>query len=199
MRKLKFRCAMAINFVKMSPVTAFEAMFPCIHYTEMRKGVLLLDVNRNTLAAFVREIDGALDLIALNSPLLFRRVTREIRRIYHIPCHTGAEYTWPLKICTMQLSKLLPPTVSDENEKSAHLACILIHEATHGHLFRRGIYHDHPKANYQRVEEICCRQMNVFARRIGIPEYPIGEFNPSSFSERLKVFKVDLRKYIDDE
>ncbi len=194
MRKLKFRCAMGISYLRMSPGTAMEAMCPYITPTVFKKGIQLLDPNPNTRAAFVGAMGDALDLIALKNPLIFKRVTTEIRRIYHLPSYSGADYTRRLKICNMDLSKL-GSTLIDEEDKRIFLACVLIHEATHGHLYSRGIYQS--KANIQRVEEICCKQMSKFARSVDFPEFPFKGYQAPSFSERLKVYKKDIRKMLD--
>lgn len=79
------------------------------------------------------------------------------------------------------------------------LACLLIHEATHGSLFGHRIVQT--RRNYVRVERLCCLEMMRFARKVGMDEITcrifgeVGENAKSnSLLERLKFVREEIKR-----
>lgn len=190
MRKMRFRCAMGIYFLKESPCTCIELLFARLRPPTFSHGIQLVDNKLRTRDTFMSAIDSALELIKQTSPPLFNRVKKEIRRIYHLPC-SGGKYKRSLRLCVIDLEKHLA-IVTEENSADAILATTLIHEATHGYLYSRGIKYS--KSTHQRIEKICVKEENKFARMIGSEEYPVESYEYPSFSERFKEVRQDFRR-----
>jgi len=125
--------------------------------------IRIIDRNPKTRQSFTALIEEALELIAEADMPCYLRIAREIKTIIHQISETGACYPGPFKVCWIeqgpfQEAKALDGTV-------AILACILVHESVHGHLYRKHIIQT--RSNYSRVEDVCNRAMFRFARRIG--------------------------------
>jgi hypothetical protein len=150
------------------PVAVGEIMILRTVPSECRKGIRLLDPDKNTRAAFLTTIDAALSLLASKDPILFKRVSREIKRIFHLPSHNGPSYSRTLRICTVDFKEVL--LLPDTEEQAGILACMLIIASTIGHLETKGIVKS--SSNYERVARLCRKKVFLFAGRIGLEMRP---------------------------
>ncbi len=71
-------------------------------------------------------------------------------------------YTGPFKVCSLDEKPF--QRAKEFHGSVAALACALVHESVHGHLYRKRILQN--RRNYSRIEDICNREMLRFARRI---------------------------------
>lgn len=87
-------------------------------------------------------LSEALELVQVHHPRLYRRIERELRRVVFLD--SGPEY-WPqARACVLD----------DIHQQSAiATSCQLVHEATHGRLWRRGFRYS--EAERPRIERIC--------------------------------------------
>ncbi|MDB6020512.1 MAG: hypothetical protein JWQ04_369 [Pedosphaera sp.] len=181
---------MCIHFLRSLPAIALDQLCSCLCPKVIVKGIRVVDINSRTRAAFASAIESALELIEKTDISLFKRTKKEILRIDHLPCG-GAHYSRHLRQCVIDLDKLIGNT---NDEKSAHsrLAVTIVHEATHGYLYSRGIYY--AKSNHWRVERICIKEQNRFARMVGFEEYPFESYQHPPFSRRFEEFKRDVAR-----
>ena len=130
---------------------------------DTKMGLRIVDPVPQTRVVFLNAIAEALTLIEENDPVRFARLKREVRTIINLPVRTCAQYFRPLKTCRINLP--LSPLSKDRQSTIVFLACILVHESTHGALCTKKIlYH----RNAGRVENFCAAEERRFARRLGI-------------------------------
>jgi hypothetical protein len=196
LRQLRVKSGTVLGWLIHLPVTIPEALITWSVPAELRHGILLVDPDPITRPDFVRKIDAALNLIQRTDPVRHERVTREIKRIFHVPTRNGADYTRPLKGCSIEPGRFYEGM---EEEFACDLvACVLIHEATHGHLYSRGIFFQ-AGANIQRVERLCCKAMNAFLRKRGhegFTEAEEQEYFPSTLRDHMAWVKHIIPKVL---
>ncbi|HKS63154.1 MAG TPA: hypothetical protein VJT13_15740 [Xanthobacteraceae bacterium] len=108
----------------------------------------------------LRRIEQALGLIKSHDPVRYRRLLRDVKRIWVGLTFSGyAEYEHALLAC-----KLDERIVADETVSHEEIASAIVHEATHARLTNCGIGYDEPVRH--RVESICLRREIAFARRL---------------------------------
>ena len=142
---------------------------------------------------FTRLVQEGLEFIAVHDPARYRRVCREIRLIMNIPTLAGAHYSRPFKV--FYLDEAVFRRAKELDGSIGALACTLVRESVHGHLFSKKILQT--RKNYSRVEDICNRDMLRFAERIRYDAegWIDGPANPSEFLEHAK-FAVQKMKQI---
>lgn len=132
--------------------------------------------------SFEEIIGFALDLIRDHDPKRYQRVKSEINWIVNstIPSKYGGMYQRSVKACLINFDNYS----EDFKIVSAFYAGIIVHEATHGFIERKGFNYSNDKR--LQIERICDAENNRFYRRIEsiYPEYEgllIREFEPSNW------------------
>jgi hypothetical protein len=152
-----------------------------------------LDPDEATRVEFLGAVRSALELIEHNDEIRFRRVLREIRIVVHMPCLTFADYSRSSRLCALDLRFFR--LTADKEIAIMWLACLLVHEATHGHLHRRKLMQS--GRNFNRVEMLCTLEEVRFARRIGIDMSDrlsaATEVKAPTFLERLRFTKNEIK------
>jgi tetratricopeptide (TPR) repeat protein len=88
----------------------------------------------------------------------YRRVCRHFEYIVNMELISGGNFARRLKICHVDYSKF---TTADSLWNLRQYAQLLVHEATHGLLFEKGILYD--KEKRERVERLCRLEEYRFA------------------------------------
>jgi hypothetical protein len=158
------------------PVDLLEAAFFLaarrIWPNEVKKGIRIFDPDPQTLPHSVKTICEALELIEQNDSRRFERIKREIRIIVRFPTVAPAAYSRLTKSCRVDLARF--PLTEDPDFDRALLACLLVHESTHGYLCRRGIIHT--RRLFKRTEAACWKEEVRFAWKLG---YDFSDLFPS--------------------
>lgn len=130
-------------------------------------------------------VKASLALIRDTDPRRWRRVCKEIAWVCLMPSIDSGSYSRVSRICSLDVSLIvreeLPPAEAIEL-----IACIVVHEATHGLLCSRGLVQT--KRFHRRVEELCCREMDRFSARAGLPHrdwVTAASPSPEPLSSRL--------------
>lgn len=106
--------------------------------------------------ARLRRVEDALRLMKQQSPMHYSRVTRELDRIWvRLTPGSRANYSSRLNACELD-----ERFVQDEATTPELIASVIVHEATHAQLERRGISYD--EARRHRIEVICIRRQLHF-------------------------------------
>jgi hypothetical protein len=158
------------------PVDLLEAAFFLaarrIWPNEVKKGIRIFDPDPQTLPHSVKTICEALELIEQNDSRRFERIKREIHIIVRFPTVAPAAYSRFTKSCRVDLARF--PLTENPDFERVLLACLLVHESTHGYLCRRGIMHT--KRLYERTEMACWKEEVRFALKLG---YNFRDFVPT--------------------
>ena len=137
----------------------------CIRQHEVARlrDIGIADVG-NPDGLFSSKVMEALHLVALHDPRRFKRIEQMIRWVANqATVHGGlAEYHSDLSACFIDFPRLAP--VSEDRFRLACVACILVHEATHGLIEHRGIRYG-PETR-GRIERLCVLEQNRFASRL---------------------------------
>ena|SRR6266496_5049967 len=200
-KRLRYFAGAGLSFLRAMPMSLMAAIMEPVGLriwpNEIRKGISIVDVSRDTMPGFVRAIDEALTLVEQNDPLRFRRLQREIRTILNIPVITGAAYSRPYRTCRIDLRCF--PVERDRESAIVLLALTLIHEATHGYLHSRNVLQN--KRNYARVEYLCRKEESRFARKMGLElnnwEARGSDAVPPKYGEVLKFGRNEIRRLRD--
>jgi hypothetical protein len=124
-------------------------------------GIRLSDM-RGTGGSFKQTIEEALRLIRDHDCRRYARVRAQIQWIANNKTPSGEmEYLEELRLCMFEL--LEPPWLG-QDALAACYACFLVHEATHGYIFSRGILYD--AGTRMRIERLCTREQNRFGARL---------------------------------
>ena len=155
-------------------------------------GIKILDPRPVARENFTRLVQEGLEFIALHDPARYKRVCREIGLIMNLPTLTGAHYSRPFKVCCLDEAAFR--RLKDLDGNVGALACVLVHESVHGHLFSKKIFQT--RNNYSRVEDICNRDMLRFAKRISYDTegWIDGPAIPSTFLERASFAVLKAKK-----
>lgn len=184
-----------VYFLPKMPVSLLEGAFyvaaPCFWPSEIIKGIRIFDPNPETFPNSAKVLSEALELIEQNDPRRFERVKREIRVIVQMPVASGGSYSCLMRACTLDLRHF--PLTEKPKFELVLLAGLIVHEATHGHLFRKGIVHT--KRVFRRTETACWKEEVRFAKKLG---FDFREFLPSEENlknpELLERFKTMYEK-----
>jgi hypothetical protein len=138
-------------------------------------GVQVIDPNPRTSASYKAAIAAGLNVLARTDPIRSRRVSSQIRTIVNSPSPWGYSYCLPLRLCTLDACVCsLELTGFREEEhpdlSARFLASILVHEATLGHLVKRGVLPT--RANLDRFDQVRQREAQRFMRRLGMARTP---------------------------
>ena len=114
---------------------------------------------RLSAQVFCRMEEG-LRLIKQYDPIRYRRLIRDLDRIWItlLPGDLG-HYRTELKLCALDERYVLA-----EDTTPDLIASVIVHEATHARLKRRGIGYDEPIQS--RVEAVCFRRELAFADKL---------------------------------
>jgi hypothetical protein len=150
-------------------------------------------------AALLRRVSDALLLIKIHDPLRYKRVLKELDRIWvRLQPSSVACFVAHRKSCDIDPRYVLSYTPEQ-------LAPVIVHEATHGVLIRRHIGYD--EALRERVEKVCVRQELAFARKLPHAEavqetveralaYPLEMWTDSSFKDRYREGMLTMARHI---
>jgi hypothetical protein len=108
----------------------------------------------------IQRIEDALRLIERCAPLHYRRIKKNLARIWvHLVPHGAGCYLHSLNACLLD-----ERIVASETTTVEWIASAIVHEATHARLEKLGIRYD--EAVRQRIERICARRELDFARHL---------------------------------
>ncbi|WP_353644585.1 hypothetical protein [Mesorhizobium sp. WSM2239] len=105
-------------------------------------------------------VDAGLSLIRLHDPVRYRRLTRDLKRIWlrHLPGCIG-RFDPPSWTCELD-SRF----VQDNETTTEMVAALIVHEATHARLWRHGIrYEENIRFD---VEGVCIRREIAFSAKL---------------------------------
>jgi hypothetical protein len=127
-------------------------------------GIALVDPDDYT-PYFTKIITEALQLLKDTDTRRFQRVQRHIRTIVNCtrPLGGGAYFN---ETRTCEFEFRVPRSGHDVPFYTAWYACALVHEATHGRLYSRGIAYT--PENRTRIEKLCVTEEQRFARRLKV-------------------------------
>ena len=104
----------------------------------------------------LRRVEGALQLMKQQSTLHYARLVRSLDRVWvNLVPGTRGHYSRQLNACVLDERFVL-----DEQTTPDQIASVIVHEATHAILDRRGIAYDEPQR--YRIEAICIRRQLHF-------------------------------------
>ena len=108
----------------------------------------------------IERVDAALSVIRLHDPVRYRRLTRDLERIWvrRLPASLG-QFDHPSWTCALDRR-----FVQDGETAIQMIATTIVHEATHARLHRRGIGYDEDIR--VDVEEICVRREIAFSAKL---------------------------------
>ena len=108
--------------------------------------------------ALMGKVEAALELVRVNDPLRYRRITRDLERIW-VCGLIGArgQYDAAVRMCRLDVKYV-------ETSPPESVASTIVHEATHGYPCMRKI--GYPEALRYRIEQICFRQQILFAEKL---------------------------------
>ena len=141
-------------------------------------GVVICDLTpaQPSKDAFLELTRQAMALIQSLDSRRYHRVCRCLRYIANTGLLSKGQFGRVLKICRVDYDKNFN---SQYRQKSIHeYACLLIHEATHGFLFEKGIPYD--KDTRERVERLCHLESYRFALHFeaGYADLYLGPYDP---------------------
>ncbi len=138
-----------------------------ISITDEYEGILLVDASLNKVRDkdFREYAKQALSLIEQTDPRRFRRVQAEITYLANSSLESNGNYERDLKCCNIDFAQVVYRCrMMGEAFLIANLACIIVHEATHGRIYSYGIPYEKP--NWIRIERLCIREESHFAERL---------------------------------
>jgi hypothetical protein len=108
----------------------------------------------------LERLRAALVLVKTYDPLRYRRLTRDLKRIWATPLHgPRACFYYRLDACVVNPRYVLAATTTPEI-----LASTIVHEATHARLWKMGFrYQEEARP---REEAICVRRQAVFSLKL---------------------------------
>jgi hypothetical protein len=165
-RRLRYSSLVAGRFIWNFPfsLVALAAETMCLHLwpETLVSGIQVTDPFPETRSRFVDTVSSALERIEANDHLRFRRVKREIKRIFNFPVLTGVEYSRCFRVCRLDLRRF--DAINDRESMVDLLAMKLVHESTHGYLCSKTILQDR---NYARTERLCLREEMRLCEKAG--------------------------------
>jgi hypothetical protein len=144
--------------------------------------VWLLLYKESERKLILERLNSSLELLKSHAPARYARVLRSLRGILVMGSGgVRADYDPLERVCRLAESFML-----DANTTSAAVASTLVHEATHGWLFERGVGYDEPIRH--RVEQICIQASLRTSKRLPNAEDEVErcrrqlELGPREFS-----------------
>lgn len=187
MRRLKYAIAL------LRAMGAFLWNFRHINrYSLWLHGLAVIDQSgkREEALHFLATTKRALVYLRAHDPRRFRRAMTYLKGIINVSGHKKkpksiAFYDRISRSCSIDYVQFLPDDHSSEvlNLTAKFLACILVHEATHGYLHARGFAYT-PEDREQH-ERICHTEEMRFAKKLGEDFYRSynDDFDPSYWAE----------------
>ena len=131
----------------------------------------MVQENRDNFLNLTRQ---AMALVQSLDSRRYRRVCRHFEHIVNMELISGGNFARRFKICRVDYSKF---TSADSLRNLRQYAQLLVHEATHGLLFEKGILYD--KERRERVERLCCLEEYRFALHFepGYADIGVQPFN----------------------
>ncbi len=144
------------------------------HYIGEVDGIPVSDVLKKELD-FLKAVRKSMTLIQELDPRRHRRICRQLKHIVNVPLVSAGLYGHDLRMCVVDADKIFFRTYENNIRM---LACILIHEATHGVLEDKLILYT--KEKRERIEGLCHKEEFRFAKRLepGWAERYVGPFRP---------------------
>ncbi|MEP9387849.1 hypothetical protein [Mesorhizobium sp. KR9-304] len=105
-------------------------------------------------------VESALSLIRLHHPLRYQRLLQDVRRVWLRPL-IGASGRFHQSTWTCEIDNHF---VVEDGTTTEMVASVIVHEATHARLWRRGISYD--ERIRKRVELVCVRQELAFSAKL---------------------------------
>jgi hypothetical protein len=131
---------------------------------------------------FRQTFAAALGLIKLKDPRRFRRICRYVKGIVALPIgHVQAGYVEQLQVCAVRFEP--PPSKEKLAQWAVWYASILVHEATHGLVYARGIPYD--ERYRERIERLCFKEERRFLTPLGLTPESLARM------ETIKTFNSD--------
>lgn len=156
-----------LRFLAVSPIwRLLQWLLKKQDYTETHRGILLsysFDDSGTHDPLFVPKMRETLDLLAELDARRFRRVQNNINAIVAgaLKGHTVGRYGREGAVCLLDFGKVRLQQMPGNLAKRC--ACVLVHEATHGLLDKRGVVQS--AANKKRVERLCIEEEIRLSRR----------------------------------
>ena len=156
------------------------------HEVAQFDGISIADFG-NTGTLFSSEIVEAFRLVSEHDPRRFRRIRQICRYVVNhvIPGNAPASYSaeWAACIIDYTLMRKIEPV----GFRGGCMACLLVHESTHGAIEKRNIRY--VGGARLRIERLCMAEQNRFASRLfkSVPELYAGlhvEFRESDWTSR---------------
>jgi hypothetical protein len=117
---------------------------------------LWVGASTNQDESVLQRVEDALQLMKQQGPLHYSRVIRSLDRIWiNLAAGTRGYYSRQLNACVLDERFVL-----DEQTTPDRIASVIVHEATHAVLDRRGIAYNEPQRH--RIEAICLRRQLHF-------------------------------------
>ncbi len=147
-------------------------------------------------AEFVAHTTRALQLIEQVDPRRFFYTQREILYIVNDPLLTVGAYHGASRCCSIDFLRYrssLEQSAPDYEWYIASYASVIVHEATHGRIYRFGIPYN--SKTWERVERLCHKEQKRFTAHIESENYNFksmgGEFDPIAWrnSRRMSRFQ----------
>jgi hypothetical protein len=108
----------------------------------------------------LRRIEEALSLIKRYDRVRYERLIRDLKRVWVVVLPGDlANFDYKIRTCRIDTRYCLAATTTPEL-----IATIIVHEATHARLWRRGIRYE--EAQRPRIEAICLRREIAFAAKL---------------------------------
>jgi hypothetical protein len=113
---------------------------------------------------FVADVVESLRLVSQHDQRRFHRLQQTCRFVVNhvIPSGAPASYDPESRICLLDYTELRQ--LEPSQFRRAAIACLLVHEATHGALTNRRI--PYTESNRLRIERLCMAEQNRFASRL---------------------------------
>lgn len=127
-------------------------------------GVYILDYCRpgSYTTEFTEATVSALRLVEKHDPRRYLRVRRELRAIANVVLPITAYYRRVGKTCCVDFTRLR--ATEHLRHDLRYYACVLIHEATHGHLYSKRVANT--SVTNERIEALCNAEVQRFVRRL---------------------------------
>lgn len=162
-------------------VTRFEVWFLSKWANTTYKGICLCDINSKKAddSEFIARTKQALDMIEQKDPRRFRRIQKELRYIANKELNMTGQYQHSIKCCFIDYGQY--PFKTHPEWYLCLYAGLLVHEATHGMLYSKGI--PYTRETREQIERICHREQFRCSVRIK-PEWRenlMEEFDPAGW------------------
>ncbi len=191
--KLSYSVRSFLNLSPMVPAAMFHGTARFVLPSRVCHGTRLVSALPDGIESFTLLINDALALVMVHAPVHYTRIRREVRTIIEMPSFAAGQYFRLLKVCIIDPSKFI--NKQDRPYIIKATATVLVHLATHGSLYSRRILAT--RSNAVRIESICYRKMELFARRLGLTFPALGDVNlrPPTLFGRLRTPPFLLRPF----